>query len=304
MSSAAVAFMAGLAVLCVPLTGSAQDLEPRAYTAAPTGLNFLVAGIGRSAGGVVVDPTLPLEDVEASVNALTVGAGTTFNLFGRTALVLGAATYAWAEASGSVGEETRRATRSGLTDPRVKLSVNLIGGRALTPAEFSRAGPRRTVAGVSLSVAPPLGQYDRTKLINLGANRWSLKPEAGISHLLGKWTVDAYAGMWFFTGNDEFYPGASLRTQDPVLALQAHVSYTIKPRLWVSANGTWYSGGTSSIDGVDKADLQRNSRLGVTASMPIGRQQSLKIAGSTGATTRIGADFQTIAVAWQLSWLR
>ena len=31
----------------------------------------------------------------------------------------------------------------------------------------------------------PAGQYDRTKLVNLGANRWSFKPEAGISRAAG-----------------------------------------------------------------------------------------------------------------------
>jgi hypothetical protein len=305
MGSPTIAFVAALAVLCAAHTAAAQDLEPRAYAASPTGLNFLVAGFGRSAGGVVVDPTLPVEDVEATVDAFTVGAGTTFNLFGRTALVIGAAGYVSAKATGRVGEEAREVTRSGLADPRFKLSVNLLGGRALTAPEFARAGGRPTIVGVSLTVAPPLGKYESVKLINLGSNRWSFKPEVGVSRLIRqKWTVDGYGGVWMFTRNADFYPGAAVRTQQPVLTLQAHVSYTFKPRLWVAVDGTWYSGGTTSIDGIEKADLQRNSRLGLTASLPLTRQQSLKIAGSTGATTRIGADFQTVGVAWQLSWLR
>jgi hypothetical protein len=305
MGSPTVAFVAVLAVLCAPLTVRAQDLEPRAYAASPTGVNFLLAGFGRSAGGVVVDPALPVEDVEATVDALTVGGGTTFNLFGRTALLVGGAGYVWAEATGRVGEDAREVTRSGLADPRFKLSVNLLGGRALTAAEFARAGARPTIVGVSVTVVPPLGKYERSKLINLGSNRWSFKPEIGVSRLIRrKWTLDGYAGVWMFTENAEFYPGSAVRTQERVLTLQGHVSYTFRPRLWVAVDGTWYSGGTTSIDGVKKADLQRNSRLGLTASLPLTRQQSLKIAGSTGATTRIGADFQTVGVAWQLSWLR
>ena len=300
-----VALVAALASLCTPLMAGAQDLEPRAYAASPIGVNFLVAGFGRSAGGVVVDPALPVEDVEATVDAFTVGAGTTFNLFGRTALLVGGAGYVWAEATGRVGEDAREVSRSGLADPRFKLSVNLLGGRALTPQEFARAGERKTIVGVSLTVIPPLGKYESSKLINLGSNRWSFKPEVGVSRLIRrKWTLDGYAGVWMFTENGEFYPGSAVRTQQPVLTLQAHVSYTFKPRLWVAVDGTWYSGGTTSVDGIEKADLQRNSRLGLTTSLPLTRQQSLKIAGSTGATTRIGADFQTIGVAWQLSWLR
>lgn len=305
MGSPTIAFVAALLLLCTPLTVRSQDLEPRAYAASPTGLNFLVAGFGRSAGGVVVDPALPVEDVEATVDAFTVGAGTTFNLFGRTALLVGGAGYVRAEATGRVGEDAREVSRSGLADPRFKLSVNLLGGRALTPGEFARAGERPTIVGVSLTVVPPLGKYDPSKLINLGSNRWSFKPEVGISRLVRrKWTLDGYAGVWMFTENTEFYPGSAVRAQERVFTLQGHVSYTFKPRLWVAVDGTWYSGGTTSIDGVEKADLQRNSRLGLTASLPITRQQSLKIAGSTGATTRIGADFQTVGVAWQLSWLR
>jgi hypothetical protein len=45
---------------------------------------------------------------------------------------------------------------------------------------------------------------------------------------------------------------------------------------------------------------QRNTRLGVTLSVPIARQQSLKFVYSTGATTRRGSDFNTFNVTWQL----
>jgi hypothetical protein len=201
-----------------------------------------------------------------------------------------------------VGDDTRSASRTGLGDPRVKLSVNLLGGRALTPPEFARSRSS-TIVGVSLTVVPPLGQYRSTRLVNLGSHRWSFKPEAGLSYTIRRWTLEAYGGMWLFTDNDEFYPGQATRTQDPVVALQLHASYTLRPRLWVAVDGTWYSGGTSSVNGVKKGDLQRNSRVGGTVSVPLGRQQSLKFSTSTGATTRIGADFRTIAVAWQMTWI-
>ena len=288
--------------VCTAATAVAQDLEPRAYAAAPVGANFIVVAGGHSTGGVLTDPSLPVEDVEATVNAATLGAGTTFSLFGRTALVVAAFPYAVAHAAGRVEETTASISRSGLVDPRLKLSVNLVGGRALRPEEFVKT-KRPTIVGVSLSVAPPLGQYDPSKLVNLGANRWSFKPEVGISRLINNWTVDGYAGVLLFTTNDQFYTGSSIRTQDPIFALQGHVSYTFKPRLWLAFDGTWYSGGTTSINGVDKQDLIRNSRFGATASFPLFRQQSLKFAFSRGATTRVGANFTTASVAWQFSWL-
>ena len=288
-------------VICGVSAAPAQELEPRAYTAAPTGVNFLVVAGGRSTGGVVVDPSLPVEDIQATVDSLGLGLGRTIDLFGRTALLLAVVPYAWGDVSGSVGEEARRITRSGLADPRLKLSVNLRGGRALTPREFARA-VRSTIVGVSLTLAPPLGQYTGRKLINLGANRWAFKPELGVSHTLGRWTIEGYSGVVLFTTNREFYTGASVRTQQPVVALQAHISYTLRRQLWAAFDATWYSGGSTTVNGTQKADLQRNSRVGATLSLPVGRQQSIKFSGSTGATTRIGADFRTFGAAWQLTW--
>ncbi|HKH74692.1 MAG TPA: transporter [Vicinamibacterales bacterium] len=282
-------------------TAAAQELDPRAYTAAPIGVNFLVIAGGRSTGGVVVDPSLQIDDVEATIDSVGIGLGRTVDLFGRTALILAVVPYAWGDVSGSVGEESRRVTRSGLADPRVKLSVNLIGGRALTPREFAGAA-RPTIVGVSLAVAPPLGQYTGAKLINLGANRWAFKPEIGVSHALGRWTIEGYSGVVLFTTNREFYTGASVREQASVVALQAHVSYTLRRQLWAAFDATWYSGGTTTVNGTEKADLQRNSRVGATLSFPVGRRQSIKFSGSTGATTRIGADFHTFGAAWQLTW--
>ena len=156
---------------------------------------------------------------------------------------------------------------------------------------------------MSLTVAPPLGQYDPVKLVNLGANRWGFKPEAGISHLVGNWTIDGYAGVWMFTANDKYFTGSSIRTQRPIYAFQAHGSYTFKPRLWLAFDTTWYTGGQTVVDGVETGVLQRSTRLGATLSIPLMRQQSVKVAVSKGAATRAGADFTTVSAAWQISWL-
>ncbi len=281
----------------------AQDLEPRAYSASPVGTTFLVLGIGRSSGGVFADPSLPFEDVRATLAAASLGVGHTFDLLTRSALVLVALPYAWGEASGRIEEETREASRAGWADARMKLSVNLLGGQALRPREFVKA-PRGPIVGVSLTTVAPTGQYHGDRLVNLGSNRWSFKPEIGLSVPTRRWTFDAYAGVWMFTANDEFFPGSTRREQDRVVALQGHVGYTVQPRLWIAFNATWYSGGTTRVDGVGKSDLQRNSRIGATVSVPLGLRQSFKASYSTGATTRIGADFDTIGLAWQVVWIR
>ena len=288
-----------VAALFIVRPALAQDMEPRAYSPSPVGTTFLVVTATRSTGGVFTDPSAPITDVEATVGVLGLGAGYTFGIAGKQALVMAALPISWGEASGQVGEGRREVSRRGLADPRLRLSVILRGSPAMTPADFARA-PRRTIVGVSLSAAPPLGQYDAARLVNLGANRWSFKPEVGMSIPAGRWTIDSYAGLLFFTDNDEYYPGRSHRSQDPVFALQAHVSYTLAHRAWIAVNGTWYSGGQTQLDGVQNADLQRNTRLGATYAQPIGRRQSLKFAYSAGATTRVGADFRTFTVGWQV----
>jgi hypothetical protein len=282
---------------------AAQDMEPKAYSASPVGATFLVAIGSRSTGSVVFDPTLPVRDVEAGINGAAVGIGTTFGLFGKLTLMSAVLPYAWGDLSGLVGEESRSITRAGLADARVKISINLAGNPAMRLREFVKA-PRRTIVGVSLTMTAPSGEYDPAKLINLGTNRWAFKPEVGLSVPRGPWDVDAYFAAGVFTSNTDFYPGGLSRTQDPVLALQGHVSYTFKPRLWLAVDSTWYWGGRAQVEGGEPAGAVNNSRLGATLSVPAGRQQSFKISFSSGVVVRTGTDFRTVAVGWQWLWFR
>ncbi|HEY6548118.1 MAG TPA: transporter, partial [Vicinamibacteria bacterium] len=255
---------------------------------------------GHSSGDVVFDSSLPVSDVHASVNSSAVLYGRTFGLAGRSASVGVGLPYVWGSVQGEVAEEFRRITRSGLADARLRLAVNLLGGPALEPLEFAQRRPRTTL-GTSLTLQAPTGQYDPSKLINLGSNRWSLKPELGLSHPWGRLYLEVYAGAWLFTDNDDFF-GGQHRQQDPIGALQLHVSYSFRPRLWVAGDATFYRGGGTTVAGVAKDDVQENSRLGLTAAFPLGRRQSVKVSWASGFTTRFGGDFQTLAVAWQLLW--
>jgi hypothetical protein len=293
---------AALTSVLVARHAGAQDMEPRAYSSSPTGANFLVLGFGRTSGDVLFDPTLPLTDVHADLNAGLLGLGRTFGIGGRLALLTAALPYSWGTIEGRVFEQATQVTRSGLVDPRIKLSVNLLGPPAMSPAEFVRA-PRRTVVGASLTAVVPVGQYDPHKLINLGSNRWAFKPEVGVSHPEGRWDLDAYAGVWLFAENDEFFPESARRRQDPIVAIQGHASYTIKPRAWAAFDATWYGGGKATVDDGPPSSRLSNTRVGVTLAWPIGRSQSLKVAYSAGATTRTGTDFSTVGLAWQVMWL-
>jgi hypothetical protein len=152
-------------------------------------------------------------------------------------------------------------------------------------------------------VIAPTGAFNPEWLINIGTNRWSFKPEMALSIPVGdSWLVDAYAALWLFTPNAQFYPGTSERTQDPMAAFQGHVSYQFTRQMWAAVNMTFYVGGTSHVNGVASDDLQRNVRLGGTFVVPIGNTNSIKIAASTGAIVRVGANFTSVSVAWQSSF--
>ena len=122
-----------------------------------------------------------------------------------------------------------------------------------------------TIVGVSVTVAPPLGQYDSTKLINLSTHRWSIKPELGFARAYGQWVVEAMAGVWLFTDNSDFFGGRT-REQAPIVATQFHVTFRFKRTMWLAADTNYFTGGRTTIDGKQNLDLQRNSRIGATFS--------------------------------------
>lgn len=279
----------------------AQELEPRAYSPSPLGTNFFVAAVGAMSGNVLFDPTVPITDAHADIYQVTLGYGRTFGLGGHLGLVTCALPAVVLHAEGTVAEASRTADRRGFADARVKVSLNLVGGKAASPAEFAKA-PRKTILGVALTVQAPSGQYDETLLINLGTNRWAFKPELGVSVPVKKWTLEAYAGAWFFTTNDAFYPGASRKSQDPLTSLQLHASYTFSNRAWLAIDGTWYGGGATTVDASPPSTRYSNSRLGMTASIPVAARQAVKLAANRGATVRSGSNFTSLLVAWQLMW--
>jgi hypothetical protein len=291
----------GLLLLAAPL--SAQDLDPRAYAYVPVNGTFLVAGFSVSHGEVVTDPTLPLTDIDATVETPSVGVARSFSLFGKTAQAFAGLPYSWAHVSGKLLGEEKETTRAGLSDMRLRFSVLVRGAPAATVAEFAKA-PRRTILGTSLTIVAPTGEFFSDKLINLGTNRWAFKPEFAVSHPMGqRWLFDAYAAVWLFTGNDSFYPGTALRTQAPMGAFQAHLSYNFQRRLWAAVDATYYVGGETTIDGVGSDDRQSNSRLGATLVLPVGRRHAVKLAASRGAIVRAGPEFTTYSVGWQTAWL-
>jgi hypothetical protein len=290
-----------LAAFGCALAARAQEMEPRSYSPSPIGMNFIAVAVGNSRGSVLFDPSLPITDVDANLNSASFGYARSIRIGSLQGQVAVGLPYVIGNIKGNVFEQAQQIRRSGLADLRLRMSLNLLGTKAMNREEFAKA-PKRTILGVSLVVQAPTGQYDPTKLINLGTNRWSFKPEVGVSVPVGQWFLDAYLGAWFFTNNDEFYTGTSTRQQNPLTVLQAHASYVFKSRAWLAVDGVWYGGGASTVNSNPPSERQSNSRYGATFAAPITPRQSLKFAFSTGATTRTGTDFNSISVAWQLGF--
>jgi len=291
-----------LATLMLALgTAQAQQLEPRAYSPSPIGVNIIGMATAFQSGSVLTDPSLPFDNVSAHVDSAATYYGRTFDLFGRLASITAAVPYAWVSAQGDLQEVSRSVHRSGFVDPQLRFAANLLGGPALTPREFRLQKPQTTL-GVSLTVIAPFGQYDASKLVNIGTNRWAFRPELGISHPVGNWALELYAGVWLFGSNDNFY-GGQVRKQDALATIQTHVVYTFRPGLWAAADFTYYTGGSTTVGGISKDDRQDNTRGGLTLSVPLVQGQSLKFSWAEGVSTRIGSSFRTLGLAWQMVWL-
>ncbi len=289
-----------MAAVAVPIRGAhAQELEPRAYVNTPVGLNFLLAGYGYTTGDVVFNASAPIKDAEVQTHAgvlAYVRSLDVWGLSGKFGLVV-----PFAEASGSakVAGQPRERQVFGLADPRFTLSVNLYGAPALTLEEFKEYR-QDLIVGTSLHVSPPLGQYNRTKLLNIGTNRWSIKPEVGMSKALGPFTLEMIAGVAFFTNNEDFFGDKTLE-QDPIYSVQGHLIYHFRSDVWAALDATYYWGGRTISDG-EKGERLGNARLGLTLALPMTRRNSIKLYGNIGVYTRTGTDFQAAGIAWQYRW--
>ena len=277
----------------------AQDLEPRAFSPAPVSVNFAAVGYGYSFGNVLLDPSIPLEDGTGKVHSLIAAYVRTFSFLGMSAKADAIVPFAVGDWEGRLaGQDTSRSA-NGFGDPAVRLSVNFVGAPALEMPRFMtyRQG---TVVGASLRISMPLGQYDNTKLINLGTNRWTFAPRIGVSRRAGHWNLEAIASARFYTDNPDLL-GSRLE-QDPLFALQGSVAYLFERGAWIAVDGGWGSGGRASVDGNKSGTRQENARFGATVAYPLTKRASLKLTYIGGASTRLGADFDSFILVYQYRW--
>jgi hypothetical protein len=290
----------GAPCLAASLAAGAQDIEPRAYSNAPVGVNFVIGGYAYTRGGVAFDTSLPITDPKLSTSSAVLGYARVLDLWGKSAKISVIAPYTWLSGSAIYQGDPLERKVDGFGDPLLRLSVNLIGAPAMTLNEY-RSYQQDLIVGASLQMSVPVGQYDDTRLVNLGTHRWSFKPEIGVSKAFGPWTLELQGAATLFTTNDDFFNG-NRRAQDPLYSLQGHAIYNFVSGIWGSLDATFFTGGRTTLNGTLQKDLQENWRVGATLAIPVDVYNSIKLYASSGVSARTGNNFDLVGIAWQYRW--
>jgi hypothetical protein len=207
----------------------AQDLEPRFLSNMPVKTNVVVGSYAFSSGNIMLDNTLPIEDLSSTLNSFVFGYVRSFKLFNKAAKFDVIVPTSFSNFEGVYNDIDSSTSRTGFGDPSFRLSMILIGAKPATISEFAKQEYKKFKMGALLRVRLPLGQYNPSKLINLGTNRYSIKTGiAGSYAFQKKLTLEFHLNSWFFTENKFFYNGNTLK-QKPLLAAQTHISYEFKP---------------------------------------------------------------------------
>ena len=278
----------------------AQSLDPRSYVNTPVGINFLVGTYSYQSGSVLFDPSVPITNATMHIQGPIAGFARALDLWGLSGKTDAGVGWQCLNGTGDVGTTTRTRDVCGFSDPMARISINFLGAPALTMRQFPHY-KQKWLVGASLRVTAPLGQYDADKLVNIGTHRWSFMPQLGVSRATGRFTLEFLGGVVFYTTNGDFFGGHVLDVS-PLYSGQINVIYTFRSGIWGGLGGTLYGGGAATVDGGAPGERQENTRAGGVLVFPIGKQNSLKIVASFGATARTGTDFDQVTVTWQYRW--
>ena len=295
--------IAALAACALAASGSAvraQSIEPRAYSNVPVGVNFLIGGYAYTRGGVSFDTALPVANPKLTTSNAVLGYARALDLWGKSGKVDVIVPYTWLAGTASFRGDPVQREVDGFADPLVRLSVNFYGAPALTLPEF-KSYEQDLIVGASLQVSVPAGQYDDTKLVNIGTHRWFFKPELGISKALGQWTMEFKTAVTVYTNNNDFFNG-NTRSQSPLYSFEGNAIYSFSSGIWGSLDATYFTGGRTTLNGTLNNDLQQNWRLGGTLAIPVNASNSVKFYASSGVSARTGNSYDLVGIAWQYRW--
>jgi len=292
---AALASVVGLVALSA--SAASAQVPPRFYWKTLSGANAVPLIVNSISGNTnPFDPShlvTPGANVDATL-ALP-GYARTFSLGGRAALFAVIAPMGRISGEVAAGGGTVRETARGFGDPMLELDVNLVG----RPAQKNLVDALRYEPGFSLDLiadlAVPVGEYDNTRTLNLGQNRWYGRVGAPIVWQLGPWvpgrrtTLELLPAVWFFGTNDD-YLGQTLST-DPMFEVAASLTRDFTERLWGSLDGAWYTGGKAAVDGVQGEKLD-NLGIGITLGYQINDNLSLTVGYKSTVSDGAPGDLQ------------
>lgn len=284
---------------------AAQDLEPRRWTHLPVGTHNFAIGYAGQSLDIYFNPMIGIRAGTADLNAWLARYSHSFNWSGMTARLDGILPYVSGTWRGLIdGEPGQRSIRAG-GDPWLRLSLNFYGSPALQGTDFlnfAAERPIRTTVGASLAVSLPWGGYDPKELINVGRNRYTLRPQIGVLHQRGPWSFELTGSVYLFSDNDDFVESIRL-SQDSVFALQGHVTRNFKGNFWLGAGMAYAAGGDVSLDGNKTTYTVDNVLWNLVGSYRITKHQSVMLAWQQGRTqVDVGSDSDSWLLSWAVAW--
>jgi hypothetical protein len=277
-----------LLALLISSNAHAQEIEARAYSNAPIGINFLTGGLAQAKSG-----SYTLNTQALSLTHVIDVAGQS----GRLTLVL---PYAELSGTGQVGAQTINASAEGLSDPLIKASVNLYGAPALTNSEFINY-QQDLIIGASIAASIPWGKYNSNQMINVGANRSLIQPAMGLSQAVGPWRLELAGMATIYTSNNN-YMGSNTLSQSPIYSGETHLIYYFPSTAWISADATYFTGGQTYLNGLPVNGTQENWRFGSTLSYPLDKSNSIRLSASKGVYSRTDTSYNAVGISWQYRW--
>jgi hypothetical protein len=301
----AIAALAVVALWAVDV--AAQDMEPRRWTHLPSGLNVAGAAVIATDGDITLDPVLGIDDGSFEMYTLASSYVRTFEWLGKSSRVDFRIPYGYGRWEGVRGGEAVSVRRHGLVDPNLRFSMNLYGAPPLNGQEFMQyraQHPVTTTVGAALSVTLPLGEYYPERLINLGNNRYVIRPQLGVLHHRGPWQFEVTTSLSFYEDNDEFF-GATQLEQDPLWFVQGHIIRSLARGMWASASTGFSYGGEAQIDDVPEHNDERTRYFALSFGMPLSRQHSVKITYVNADTNvLLGTSSDSLVLSWSMSWAK
>jgi hypothetical protein len=289
----------------LPLRCLAQELEPRRWSHLPIGGNFAGVGYAYTEADISFDPVLRIEDGEMELHTWAAKYIRTFELFEKSARIDLVQAYQRGRWHGLVDGVPKSVRRGGLSDSVMRFAINLYGAPPLKGKEFAAYRAKVdvvTIVGTALVVQLPTGEYKDGKLINLGTNRYTFRPQLGVVHNRGKWSMELTGAVYIYTDNNDFFNGNKLEN-DPLYTLQTHLVYNFRPGLWAAAGAGYGYGGESTVNGEKKNDRKENIGWAFSLGYPITPQLGVKV-GYLGIRNQksIGQDSDSIGVACSFFW--